>query len=134
NGLYPFSGGIDEVAIYPTALSAAQVANHYALRTAVNSITLPLVATDADGDALTYSATGLPPGLILNPGTGVITGDPLVPGPYAVTVTAMDPAELTDTKSFTWTITSTPLANPHVPVLTNPGDHTNAVTDYGYAG
>src|SRR5690606_19698225 len=49
---------------------------------------------DADGDALTFSATGLPAGLSVNTQTGVISGTP-APGtdratPYAVNVTASD--------------------------------------------
>ena len=32
------------------------------------------MATDPDGDTLTYSATGLPPGLSINATTGVISG------------------------------------------------------------
>jgi hypothetical protein len=33
-----------------------------------------IVASDADGDPLTYSATGLPTGLTIDPSTGLITG------------------------------------------------------------
>lgn len=36
----------------------------------------------------TFGATGLPPGLSINPATGVITGTPTAPGSYNVTVTA----------------------------------------------
>ncbi len=39
-------------------------------------------------DRLTYSATGLPPGLDIDPVTGDITGTPTTPGKYSVTVTA----------------------------------------------
>ena len=35
------------------------------------AITLAVVASDPDGDTLTYSATGLPPGLSINATTGV---------------------------------------------------------------
>ncbi|WP_447932205.1 Ig-like domain-containing protein [Sphingopyxis fribergensis] len=52
---------------------------------------------DVDGDPLTYTATGLPPGLSINPATGVISGT-IVPGAsgptgttvYTITVTADD--------------------------------------------
>jgi hypothetical protein len=53
-------------------------------------------ATDADGDTLTYSAAGLPAGLVISATTGVITGSgsgnaaQAAPGVYAVTVTASD--------------------------------------------
>ncbi len=52
--------------------------------------------SDANGDALVFSATGLPPGLVIDPATGVITGT--LPagassdGPFTVLITAVDPA------------------------------------------
>ncbi|HEX9365852.1 MAG TPA: chitobiase/beta-hexosaminidase C-terminal domain-containing protein, partial [Vicinamibacterales bacterium] len=100
-----FVGAIDEIALYPTVLTQDQISNHYALRTATSAVTLPLSATDPDHDVLTYGATGLPPGLELNPMTGVITGDPEVAGTYTVTATAKDPTALTSAQTFTWTIT-----------------------------
>src|SRR6185369_4176744 len=39
-----------------------------------DSINLDADATDADGDTLTYSASGLPAGLTINGSTGVISG------------------------------------------------------------
>ncbi|MGE0452153.1 MAG: Ig-like domain-containing protein [Vicinamibacteria bacterium] len=39
-----------------------------------DSVSLPLSASDPDGDALTFSATGLPPGLALDSATGVVSG------------------------------------------------------------
>ncbi|HEY0199051.1 MAG TPA: putative Ig domain-containing protein [Rhodanobacter sp.] len=46
--------------------------------------------SDADGDALTFSATGLPGGLSLNGSTGVISGTATANGSYSVVVTAND--------------------------------------------
>src|SRR6185436_10032881 len=37
-------------------------------------VAVPIVASDPDGQPLTYSATGLPPGLSVNPTTGIISG------------------------------------------------------------
>jgi VCBS repeat-containing protein len=75
-----------------------------------DAVNLQIVASDSDGDPLTYSQTGLPPGLTLNPGTGLITGNVNTlfadHGPYTVNVTATDPAGHSDTKSFTWTVTN----------------------------
>jgi VCBS repeat-containing protein len=52
--------------------------------------------TDPNGDPLTFTATGLPPGLSLDPATGVVTGtlpnDASTHGPYTVNVTATDPS------------------------------------------
>ncbi|WP_318258739.1 putative Ig domain-containing protein [Geobacter anodireducens] len=59
-------------------------------------VNLTVAATDPDGDALTYSATGLPAGLAINASTGAITGtidySAAAGSPYTVTVTATDPS------------------------------------------
>ena len=54
------------------------------------AVSLAIAASDADGEALTFSATGLPAGLSINSATGVITGTPGTAGNYTVTVTARD--------------------------------------------
>ena len=50
---------------------------------------------DPDGEPLTFTATGLPPGMVIDPATGIISGtlpaDASQAGPYTVTVTATDP-------------------------------------------
>ena len=55
-------------------------------------VSLPLQAADANGYALAWTATGLPPGLAINANTGLITGTPpagaAASGPYVATVTA----------------------------------------------
>jgi len=66
---------------------------------------LQIVATDsASGQTLTYSATGLPPGLSINASTGLISGTPTTAGSYSVTVTVKDTTNATGTASFSWTI------------------------------
>ncbi len=63
-----------------------------------------------NGDTLTFTATGLPPGLSIDGTTGVISGtiDPSasVNGPYTVTVTATDGSEASTQQTFTWTVSN----------------------------
>jgi len=55
------------------------------------ALTVPVTATDSEaGQTFTFSATGLPPGLSINPASGVITGSTVAEGVYDVTVTATD--------------------------------------------
>jgi hypothetical protein len=74
------------------------------------TISFPLVATDSDNDPLTFTATGLPPGLTINPANGVISGKLPWPsaGLYSVTVTVSDNVvsdPKSDSKTFSWTVT-----------------------------
>ena len=55
-----------------------------------DTVSLSLSASDPDGDALTWSATGLPPGLSLGAQTGVVTGSPTQTGSYTSTVNVAD--------------------------------------------
>ena len=89
------------------------------------TISVPVAGafTDIDGDALSFAATGLPPGLSIDPVTGLITGT-LTPdasqfGPYNVTVFATDPSGQTVSTTFIWSIQNVPpLANDDVAMTT----------------
>ncbi|MGW8910977.1 Ig-like domain-containing protein, partial [Brucella cytisi] len=63
---------------------------------------------DVDGDVLTYSASGLPDGLSIDPVTGIISGvlpnDASRQSPYTITITATDPGGLSTTETFHWTV------------------------------
>ncbi|MGB8170773.1 MAG: putative Ig domain-containing protein [Chthoniobacteraceae bacterium] len=67
------------------------------------NVSVPLPANDLDGDALTFTAAGLPPGLGIAPNAPVISGAATQPGTYNVTITVSDGAA-TATATFTWTI------------------------------
>jgi hypothetical protein len=66
---------------------------------------LAISASDADGNLLTYSASGLPAGLGINPTSGLISGTPTIPGSYTVTVTVNDGfVGGTASASFGWNV------------------------------
>jgi hypothetical protein len=86
-----------------------------------NAASLSLSASDPDSDPLTYSATGLPSGLSVNPVTGSITGTLTTAGVYSVTVSVSD-GNLSASQSFTWTVTLC-----CVPIVQNPGNQSTLV-------
>ena len=106
------------VTVTPTAdapVLVAPVAAQDAPERAPVSIDAGAAFRDADGDPLTFAATGLPPGLSIDPATGRITGAATpgsaiaVPGGrYPVTVTATDPTGRQAQASFVLTVTDLP--------------------------
>jgi subtilase family serine protease len=73
--------------------------------TAGSPLSLQLQASDTgSGSTLSYSATGLPPGLVINSGTGLISGTPNTAGNYTVTATATDGTSASGSTIFTWVI------------------------------
>jgi hypothetical protein len=71
------------------------------------AVSKQITATDsASGQTLTYSATGLPPGLSIS-SSGLITGTPTTAGTSTTTVNAKDGTGATGSASFTWTVTAT---------------------------
>jgi hypothetical protein len=105
NGLGPKSSEV----IYDTAAAPnlAPVLTQPASQSTIQGVaaTLTLLATDPDGHAITYSAAGLPPGLAVQPASGVIAGTPTTTGNYTVTATASD-GSLNAVRTFTWTVTA----------------------------
>lgn len=87
---------------------------------------LPLTATDADGDALTWSASGLPTGITINAASGEIGGMPTVAATSNVTVTVSDGKGGTATRTFTWTVTAPTVNQP--PVLAVIADRSDVVS------
>jgi hypothetical protein len=80
---------------------------------------LQLQGSDPDGTPVSYSATGLPPGLALLASTGYISGTPFTAATHTVTASVSD-GELTASQTFTWTITSQTAPNPPLPNPTLP--------------
>jgi len=77
--------------------------------TAGDAVSIQLVGSDPNNDPLTYSATGLPPAVTVDPGTGVISGTPTqaAAGTYTVVTTVSDGSELFAEQTFTWTVVAT---------------------------
>ncbi|MGA5131956.1 M4 family metallopeptidase [Streptomyces olivoreticuli] len=71
------------------------------------AVQLQVKATSSTAGSLTYSASGLPAGLSINPSTGLISGTPTATGTSSVTVTAKDSGGKTGTASFKWTVNTT---------------------------
>ncbi len=105
------------IASNPNPQTVPQVTNPGARNGTVGSAaSLQVSATDPNGDTLTYSATGLPTGLQINPASGLISGAPTAAGSYNVVVSASDGVN-SASASFVWTITgSTPLTLTTTPV------------------
>lgn len=67
-------------------------------------VSLAISCTDPEGDLLTFSATGLPDGLAIDPDTGVISGAPISSGEHHVSVGVKDSFGNAASTSFDWSI------------------------------
>lgn len=95
------------------------------------SVSLQTHATDStSGQTLTYSATGLPPGLSINGSTGLITGTATTPGTYTTTVTAKDTTGASGSAAFTWTVNTTGGGCTARQLLRNPGFETGSAAPW----
>lgn len=74
-----------------------------------DAISISPEASDPDGDDLSFAATGLPPGVSIAVGSGVISGTVAYSAasgsPYSTLVTVSDGGGRFDTEQFTWTVT-----------------------------
>ena len=64
--------------------------------------------TDVDNTVVTYTVTGLPPGITFDPATRTFSGTPTEFGPFTVTVTGSD-GVLSATTSFTLRVSAPPV-------------------------
>ena len=98
-----------------------------------DSVNLQINASDPDGiDTLTYTATGLPDGLSIDPYAGTITGtvadDAVSTTPYAVTVTATDGNGQSVSQNFSWLVNATVLTATASPISAVEGNDTGSLT------
>jgi mono/diheme cytochrome c family protein len=78
------------------------------------AVNLAISASDADGDPLTYGASGLPAGLAIDLATGLITGTPTTIASYDTTATVSD-GVTTASANFSWSIASSDVTKPSKP-------------------
>lgn len=90
-----------------------------------DSINLQLSANDPEGDALSFSTSGLPLGISVNPDTGLISGSHNAEFNGSITVTVSD-GSLTDSRQFNWVISDT---SNQAPVLQIVGNQQGKVDD-----
>ena len=93
-----FAGDLDEVRLYRIALSASEINEVYS---ETNSTTWYTIT--GNNNPTSFSATGLPSGLIVNPDTGEISGHTTSAGDHNVTVTASNLSG-SDSKVITLTV------------------------------
>lgn len=74
-------------------------------------VRVQIQGTSSAGLPLSYTATGLPPGLAIS-SSGFIGGSATVAGSYAVQVRATDSAGVTGSVSFTWMVVRLPICGP----------------------
>ncbi|MDA8321044.1 MAG: ricin-type beta-trefoil lectin domain protein [Actinomycetota bacterium] len=74
--------------------------------TVKTKVSLPIQASSSTKSPLTYSASGLPAGLSIDPSTGLITGAPTTAGTSSVKVTATDSTGASGSTTFGWTVTA----------------------------
>ncbi|WP_051839186.1 putative Ig domain-containing protein [Streptomyces sp. NRRL F-5126] len=71
--------------------------------TGFQAFPLQMRATDSDNEPLTYSATGLPPGITMS-SAGAASGTPTRAGTYSVTVKAADADGASGSATFSWVV------------------------------
>jgi Putative Ig domain len=95
------------------------------------AVSLQVGATDsASGQALTFTASGLPAGLSIS-SSGRLSGTPTTAGTSSVTVTATDTTGAHGSASFSWAIGNAGGCGTHTQLLGNPGFETGSAAPWG---
>ena len=85
-----------------------------------DTVTIVIEASDPDDDDLSFSASGLPPGISIDADTGKMSGtigyNAAALSPFATTVTVSDGTGGYDTESFTWSVTDSNRAPTLAPI------------------
>jgi hypothetical protein len=90
------------------------------------SASLQLTGSDPDEQPVTYSATGLPPGLFVGTATGFISGTPTTAGSYSVTARVYDGVLQSPAQTFSWSVASAPTADTTDPAVSITGPTSSA--------
>ncbi|MHB1430680.1 MAG: ricin-type beta-trefoil lectin domain protein [Streptosporangiaceae bacterium] len=93
----PTPGVIDTVAVTNPGAQSSTVGS---------AVNVQIQASSSTKSALTYSASGLPAGLSIDPSTGLITGAPITAGSTSVKVTVTDAQGASGSTTFGWTVTT----------------------------
>ncbi|MDD5672792.1 MAG: Ig-like domain-containing protein [Chitinivibrionales bacterium] len=107
----------DWVRVWQTGVTVAPVISSALTASGMVGQAFSYQITAANGPT-TFNATGLPAGLSVNTGTGLISGTPTVAGTYSVTISATNSGG-TGSATLTVTINPTP---PPAPVLSSPAN------------
>ncbi len=87
---------------------------------------IPLQASDPDGERLAFTATGLPPGLSIDGATGLVSGTPGASGDFRATVIATDPRGASASATLAIDVDEPPIVVD--PIATTPATAGTAVT------
>lgn len=104
----------------PTVASGVPTTDTLVIGQALSGKEVASLFVDVDaGDTLTYSQTGLPTELTLNPSTGVITGTPVTHNITNITFTATDSGGLTTSHTIAVSFVSAPTLTSTIDNVTN---------------
>jgi hypothetical protein len=96
-----------------------------------NPVSVQIRGTDSGGLTLTYSASGLPPGLSISSG-GRITGSPTTGGSFSVTVSAQDSTGADGATPFIWNVVTPALPPSKVTLHRTPREPLPVGSDVTY--